>query len=536
MPKRRDFLKSSAVAAGALAASRLLSPAELWAQRFAELAPDDIGKLLLQAVDAARGGGATFADARIGRYVRQTISTRERQITGVQDTATLGLGVRVLRAGVWGFAATRELTPDGVSRAVREALAIAAANRIPGVPPVELAPGETHGRQTWKSAYATDPWDVPLEQKAELLFAANAEALKVPGVRFVNGGMAFVKEEKHYANTDGTITTQTIIRSDLPYVVTAVASDGSDFQSRGNAVQPMGRGYEYVLAQDLVNSARLWAEQAAEKLKARSVESGAWDIIATPSNLFLTIHETIGHSTELDRALGHEANMAGTSFLAPPRRVLGAMRVGSDLMNIRGDRSQEGSCAAMGFDDDGIRPKEFDIIRNGVFVDYQTTRELAPALGWWYTARNRPTQSNGCCHADSWSSQQFQRMPNVSLLPGDADYTLEDIVAATDKGIVLYSRGTYSIDQQRYNGQFGAQLCYEVRGGKVVGQLRDVAYQMRTPDFWQSMDMIGGRRSYELGSTFSDGKGEPGQVSAVSHGCVPARFRNQRVLNTGRTG
>ena len=536
MTRRREFLRTSALAASALAASRILTPAEAWAARFTELAPSDIEQLLLQAVDAARSGGATFADARIGRYKRQSIATRERQITNVSDTETVGLGVRVLRAGVWGFAATRELSADGVRRAVREALAIAAANRVPGVPPVELAPGEKHGRQTWKSAYVTDPWDVPLEAKAELLFAGNAEALKVSGVRFVNGSMAFVKEEKHYANTDGSIISQIIIRSDLPYVVTAVASDNSDFQSRGNAVQPMGRGYEYIVAQDLTNSARLWAEQAVEKLKARSVEMGKWDIIATPSNLFLTIHESIGHSTELDRALGHEANMAGTSFLAPPRERLGKTRVGSELMNVKGDRSQEGSCAAMGYDDDGIRPREFDIIRDGVFVDYQTTRELAPSLDWWYRQRSMPTRSYGCCHADSWSSQQFQRMPNVSLMPGEKDYTLDDIVAATDKGIVMYSRGTYSIDQQRYNGQFGAQLCYEVRGGKIVGQLKDVAYQMRTTDFWQSMDMIGGKRSYELGSTFSDGKGEPGQVSAVSHGCVPARFRNQNVINTGRTG
>ena len=535
MTRRRDFLKTSAVAAGAIAASRILTPAEAWAARFAELAPSDIERLLLQAVDAARTAGVTFADARIGRYKRQNISTRERQITGVSDTETVGLGVRVLRRGTWGFAATRELSPEGVHRAVRDALAIADANRLPGVPPVVLAPGETHGRQTWKSAYTTDPWDVPLEAKAELLFAANAEALKVPGVRFVNGGMSFVKEEKHYANTDGSIITQTIVRSDLPYLVTAVASDNSDFQSRGNAVQPMGRGYEYILAQDLLSSARLWAEQATEKLQARSVEPGTWDIIAHPSNLFLTIHESIGHSTELDRALGHEANMAGTSFLAPPRAKLGETKVGSPLMHVRGDRSQEGSCAAMGYDDDGIRPREFEIIRDGVFVDYQTTRELAPMLEWWYKRRGVPTRSHGCCHADSWSSQQFQRMPNVSLMPGDKDHTLDDIIAATDKGIVMYSRGTYSIDQQRYNGQFGAQLCYEVRGGKIVGQLKDVAYQMRTPDFWSAMDMIGGKASYEMGSTFSDGKGEPGQTSAVSHGCVPARFRNQTVINTGRT-
>jgi TldD protein len=534
MTRRRDFLKTGLAATGVIVAGRLLSPADAFA-RFAEVESDDIEKLMLQAVDQMRSAGATFADARIGRYRRQNIATREQQIVGVADTVSIGIGVRALLRGTWGFAATRDLTPNGVSLAVREALAVARANRLPGAVPVVLAPGEKHGRVTWKSAYATDPWDIPVEEKAALLFKANAEALKVPTVRFVQSAMSFVKEEKHYANTEGSIISQTIVRSDLPFTATAVAADNSDSQSRGNAVQPMGRGYEYILAQDVVTNARLWAEQAAEKLKAKAVEPGTYDIILHPSNLFLTIHESLGHPTELDRAMGYEANMAGTSFLAPPRGKLGAFRLGPELMNLQGDRSQEGGCATIGYDDDGIKPSDFLIVKNGIFNDYQTTRELAPILDWWYKAQGRPTRSHGNCHADSWSSQQFQRMPNVSLLPGERDVSLDDIVAATDKGILMYSRGTYSIDQQRYNAQFGAQVCYEVRGGKIVGQLKDVAYQMRTPDFWNSLDMIGGRRSYELGATFSDGKGEPGQASAVSHGCVPSRFRNQTVINTGRT-
>ena len=534
MTRRRDFLRTGVAAAGAIAASRFLQPADALA-RFAEHENADIEKLLLRAVDQLRSGGASFADARIGRYSRQTINTREQQIVSVADTSSIGLGVRALVRGTWGFAATRELTAAGVSAAVREALAVARANRLPGATPVVLAPGEKHGRVSWKSAYATDPWDIALEEKAALLFKANAEALKVPTVRFVQSSMAFVKEEKHYANTDGSIISQTIVRSDLPFTVTAVATDNSDSQSRGNAVQPMGRGYEYILAQDLVTNARLWAEQAAEKLKAKSVEPGIYDIILHPSNLFLTIHESLAHPTELDRAMGYEANMAGTSFIAPPREKLGSLRLGPDFMNLQGDRSQEGACATIGYDDDGIRPRDFLIVRDGIFNDYQTTRELAPSLDWWYRKNGQSTRSHGNCHADSWSSQQFQRMPNVSLLPSEKDTTLDDIVAATDKGIVMYSRGTYSIDQQRYNAQFGAQVCYEVRGGKIVGQLKDVAYQMRTPDFWNSMDMIGGRASYQIGSTFSDGKGEPGQVSAVSHGCVPSRFKGQTVINTGRT-
>ncbi len=534
MTKRRDFIRTGTTAAGALIAYPLLGPAQAFA-RFVDLENTDIEKLLLQAVDQLRAAGASFGDARIGRYRRQNISTREQQIVNVSDTATIGIGVRALLRGQWGFAATRELTSAGVAGAVREAIAIARANHIPGAPPVVLAPGENHGRATWKSAYQTDPWEIPLEAKAQLLFEANAQALKVPTVRFVQSGMAFVKEEKFYANTDGSLITQTIIRSDLPFTATAVAADNSDSQSRTAVVQPMGRGYEYILQQDLVTNARRWAEEAAEKLEARTVEAGAWDLILHPSHLFLTIHESIGHSTELDRALGHEANYAGTSFLAPPRAQLGKMRFGPEFMNVRGDRSEIGACATIGYDDDGIRPEDYLIIRNGLFNDYQTTRELASSLDWWYQQQGRPTRSHGNCHADSWSSVQFQRMPNVSLLPGEREVSLDDIISATDKGIVMHGRGSYSIDQQRYNAQFGAQVCYEVRGGKIVGQLKDVAYQMRTPDFWNAMDMIGGPATYELGATFSDGKGEPGQVSAVSHGCVPSRFRNQTVINTGRT-
>jgi TldD protein len=534
MTKRRDFLKASATAASVIAAGRLLRPAELLAARLEALEPPEIEKLLMQAVDELRSAGATFADARIGRYRRQTISTREQQIVNVVESDTMGIGVRALVRGTWGFAGTRDLTPDGVSATVREALSIARANRLPGAEPVILAPGEKHGRKTWKSSYVTDPWDIALEEKAALLFKANAEAAKVPRVRFVQSGMSFVKEEKHYANTDGSFITQTVVRTDVPFTVTAVASDNSDFQSRGNVVQPIGRGYEYVLQNDIVNNARLWGEQAAEKLGAKSVELGRWDLVLHPSHLFLTIHESLAHATELDRVLGHEANMAGTSFMAPPADKLGKTRLGPDFMNVQGDRSQEGGCATIGYDDDGIKPDDFLIVKNGIFNDYQTTRELAPTLDWWYTSRNLPTKSHGCCHADSWSSQQFQRMPNVSLLPGERDLSWDDLIAGTDKGIAMLSRGTYSIDQQRYNAQFGAQVCYEIRGGKIVGQLKDVAYQMRTPDFWNALDAVGGKSSYGHGATFNDGKGEPGQSNAVSHFCPPVRITNQNVINTGR--
>ncbi|MFN8977952.1 MAG: TldD/PmbA family protein, partial [Gemmatimonadaceae bacterium] len=253
-----------------------------------------------------------------------------------------------------------------------------------------------------------------------------------------------------------------------------------------------------------------------------------------PQNLWLTIHESIGHPTELDRAMGYEANYAGTSFVAPPEKMLGTLKYGPSLMNVQGDRSQEGGLSTIGWDDDGVKPDEFLIVKNGVFNDYQTTREQAPWLRWWYEKHGRPVRSHGCSYAQGWDNVQFQRMPNVSLMPGEKDLTMNDLIAATDRGILIQGDGSFSIDQQRFNAQFGGQLYHEIKGGKVVGVLKDVAYQIRTPDFWNSMDMIGGPRSYELGGSFFDGKGQPPQVNAVSHGSPPARFRNVNVINTGR--
>ena len=492
--------------------------------------------LLLEALDEARRGGAEFADARLARSRTRGVSTRERQIVNVSESDTIGVGVRVLVKGTWGFGATRDLSREGVMRAAREALAIAVANRLPDADRVRLAPAPVVRDGRWQTPHTIDPFTVPIEQQADLLLQVNAAALVAPNVRFVTSSMQFVKEEKSYANTDGTFTQQTAIRSWMPFTATAVSSDRTDFQSRGEVIAPMGRGYEYLLEQKPVENARLWGEQASEKLAAKSVAVGRYDLVLHPSHLFLTIHESVAHPTELDRALGYEANYAGTSFVAPPRQVLGALRFGSPLMHIVGDRDQPGGLATIGWDDEGVKPDRFDIIRGGTLVDYQTTREQAPMLDWWYAKQGKPVRSHGCSYAQRSSDIQFQRMPNVSLMPGEKDLGWSDLIAATDRGIAIMSRGSYSIDQQRYNAQFGGQLFYEIKGGKIVGMLKDVAYQMRTPDFWGALDLLGGPKSFELGGTFNDGKGQPVQSNAVSHGCPPSRFKNINVVNTGRTG
>jgi TldD protein len=538
-PNRRDFLKGSVAAAAATALGARTAgalPQDDGGYRIRSGVPGDpaLHELAMKALDAAKGAGAEYADVRIGRYRSQFVATRERRVQGMADTETFGVGVRTLVGGAWGFAATRELTADGVTAAARQAAAQARANRSALVKPVTLAPVTPTPNGEWKSPVKVDPFTVPVADKVALLLAANEAALKA-GARFVNSALAFLREEKTFASSDGTYTVQTLYRASPNVTVTAVSPDNSDFQSRNSAeIAPRGLGYEYVTDSDLVTNAGRWAQEAQEKLRAKPVEVGRYDLVLHPSNLWLTIHESVAHPTELDRALGYEANYAGTSFVAPPEKVLGALKYGSPLMNIQADRSQAGSLAACGWDDEGVKPETYMIIDKGVVVDYQTTREQAPYLDWWYKRRGKPTRSHGNSYAQSWSDVQFQRMPNVSLLPGEKDLTYEDLIAATDRGIAIVGDGSFSIDQQRYNGQFAGQLFYEIKGGKIVGMLKDVAYQFRTPEFWAGMDMIGGKRSYHLGGANNDGKGQPSQANAVSHGCVPARFRNVNVINTGR--
>ncbi len=534
MTDRRTFLRTTGTAAAALAAGAVGAPARALAEPQGPAMDAATRDLLMVALDAARRAGASFADARVARQRQNFVFTREQQIQNVVDTESIGCGVRVLVDGTWGFAATRRLTRDAVAGAAREAAGIARANRVARDRTVDWlsAPAVPDGR--WRSPFRTDPFTVSVEDKAGLLLRANAEAMRATNVRFVNSALFFVKEEKNYANTDGSVIAQTLVRSWPTFAATAVAPDRSDFQVRTNVVQPMQRGWEYVLAQDLAGKAYQWGEEAAQKLTARPVEVGRYDLVLDPNNLWLTIHESIGHPTELDRAMGYEANYAGTSFIAPPERHLGQLRYGPEFMQVQGDRSQEGGLSNCGWDDDGVAPEDFLIVRGGVFQDYQTTREQADWLRWWYDRQNRPTRPHGCSYADSWASVQFQRMPNVSLLPGERDLGWDELVAATERGIAIVGDGSFSIDQQRYNAQFGGQLFYEIRGGRITGMLKDVAYQIRTPDFWNSMDMIGGRASYRMGGSFFDGKGQPGQINAVSHGAPPARFRGVNVINTGR--
>jgi TldD protein len=528
MPRsnRRDFLKAGAVAAAAIAAPKILlaKPNGRNPERWAEPLADE---LMTEALNAAKSAGATYADVRIGRYRRQSIATRERQIQGVQDGESYGMGIRTIVNGAWGFAATSNMTKEGVAKAAREAARLSRAARSVQKRPIELAPTPVV-KGTWSTPVKIDPLEVSLEEKVNYLFAANEAALKVAGIRFVNTSVQLLREIKMYANTEGTETTQTFIRVGPNFSATAVGNGG--FQAYSEELAPRGEGWEYITGLNMPGNAAAWADLAVQKLGARSVEPGRYDLILDPKNLWLTIHESIGHPTELDRAMGYEANYAGTSFVAPPEKHIGKLKYGTEIMNIQGDRTQEGSLARVGWDDEGVAADKWLIIEKGMFKDYQTTREQSA----WISKLTGVNKSHGCSFADSWESVQFQRMPNISLMPAEKDVSMNDIVAATDRGIIVQNRGSWSIDHQRYNFQFSGQAYWEVRGGKITGMLKDVAYQANTPQFWNSMDMIGGKSTYWLGGSFGDGKGQPSQSNSVSHGCPPARFRNVNIVNTGR--
>lgn len=475
------------------------------------------------ALGAARDAGASYADIRIADAQRQWISTREQRVSRINDIDTRGFGVRVIVDGTWGFAASSNVSQEEIVRVARGAVAMARANAPLQKEPVVLAPISGH-TAVWDTPIQKDPFAVPLQDKVERLLSVNAEALKHKGVSFCSTWMALVREHKLFASTEGSNIEQTLFRVFPGFKVTSVDPKGVGFHTRSSFASPQGAGYEYIENYPWLADVREAAEDAFAKHSAPSVEPGKRDLILHPSNLWLTIHESIGHPTELDRALGMEANLAGTSFLTTDK--LGSYRIGSDIVSLTAERTQKGGLATCGFDDDGAPTTEWPVVQRGIFVDYQTTRDQAHWIG-------RP-KGHACSYAQSWRDVPLQRMPNINLMPSDEPVSLEDLISGTEDGVLVKGRGSYSIDQQRYNFQFSGQTFHEIKSGKVRGPLKDVAYQARTPEFWQACDAVGGPGSYALNGSFFDGKGEPMQSNAVSHGCPPARFVQINILNTSR--
>lgn len=488
------------------------------------------------ALDTARSSGAEYADIRISRHRTQNIRTREARVQSVSNRESFGFGVRVLVKGTWGFAASHVVNKNEIAKVTKRAVSIAKANRVLQDDPVRLAPVSAYETE-WKTPIKKDPFKVPLDEKVNLLLKVNEEALKIKGASFCSSFILTMNERKYFASTEGTYLDQDTYRIWPQFTVTAVARDQGEFETRTAGIYPMGSGYEYVEDQNMVTLAPVMAEEAVEKLSAKSVDPGRKDIVLDPTNLWLTIHESIGHPTELDRALGYEANYAGTSFLTVDK--MGTLKLGSDIVNFAADKTIEGGLASVGYDDDGEKTKEWYLVKDGLFIDYQTTRDQV----FWPEYRNarkntglpEVNESYGCCYGDSWSSIPFQRMPNIHLDPGNGRLSPDELIADTKDGIFVTGRASYSIDQQRYNFQFSGQTFHEIKNGRITGMLKDVAYQANTKEFWNSCDAICDERFWVMGGSYYDGKGQPGQSNAVSHGCPPARFRKVNIINTGKS-
>lgn len=541
---RRDFVRLTGLGAGAM----FTLPGIMHADASALLAPwiDTAAKKRLAdvALNTAKSAGASYADARIARVINQFIITRENRVQNIVNNESFGIGIRVIANGTWGFASTNKLTPEGIAAATNEAVAIAKANSKFQKQPVILAPEPSHGEVSWKTPIKKNAFEIPIKDKAELLLASNAKALE-KGASFINNTLFLVNEQKYYASSEGSYIDQDFHRTWPNFTVTVVDKAKGGFKTRDSFSAPVGMGYEYLdgLAQDKINGpggvilynnsydmiedATMAPEQAKQMLAAKSVEPGKYDLVLEPSHTWLTIHESVGHPLELDRVLGYEANMAGTSFASLDKRNSKKFNYGSNIVNFFADKVQTHSLGAVGFDDEGVTGKRWDLVKDGTLVNFQAIRDQVGILG--------EKESHGCSYAQSWNDVQFQRMANVSLAPGKAQLTPDQMISGVEKGIYIVKDGSYSIDQQRYNFQFSGVLFFEIKAGKIVGMLKDVAYQANTQEFWNSCAQICDERDYRLNGTFFDGKGQPVQSNSVSHGSATARFNGVTVINTART-
>lgn len=542
--KRREFLQLAGLGLGAA-----IMPVPIFGNPVplnAPVTPMDVAfnkKMADIALNAAKSKGASYADVRIGRYLNQYVFTREDKVQNIVNTESFGAGIRVISNGTWGFAATNDVTKEGIAKAAQQAVAIAKANIKIQKEPVELVPVKSHGEVSWKSPIEKNGFEVPISEKVDLLLSANDAAMK-NGANFVNTALFLVNEQKYFASTEGSYIDQDVHRIWPTFGVTAIDPDEGKFKTRNALSAPMGMGYEYMDGRasskfegpgglthyaghyDIIEDATAAAKQAKEMLTAKSVDAGKYDLVLDPNHLGLTIHESVGHPLELDRVLGYEANYAGTSFATLDKWKSKDFKYGSELVNLFADKIQPGSLGAVGYDDEGVKTKKWGLVDNGILVNYQAIRDQAKIIN--------EEESHGCCYADSWSSIQFQRMPNVSLQPGKEKYSVADMIKDVEKGIYIVGRGSYSIDQQRYNFQFGGTLFYEIKNGEIKEMLNDVAYQSNTQEFWNSCTKICDESDYRLFGSFFDGKGQPSQISAVSHGSSTTRFDNVNVINTAR--
>jgi len=478
------------------------------------------------ALERAAALGCSHAEVRVERIRSQFVALRDGNVETTVDDTEIGVGLHVVREGSIGFAATVEVNADAAAALADQAAGLAAETSSALGTPVVVAQEPAHGEVEWSSPYDVDPTTVTLADKVALLADWSGRLLGSDHVDHVAARVLAVVEDKHYADLSGTVTTQRRVRVYPVVEAVAVDAESGSFESMRTLAPPVGRGWEYTagVGWDWDTELETLPSLLADKVAAPSVEAGTYDLVIDPSNLWLTIHESVGHATELDRALGYEAAYAGTSFATFDQ--LGTLRYGSPVMHVVGDRTTPHGLASVGYDDEGVAAQSFDIVRDGLLVGYQLDRRMA--------AENGFARSNGCAFADSPLHVPIQRMANVSLQPAPGPGpgpSTPDLIAGVDRGIYVVGDKSWSIDMQRYNFQFTGQRFFRIEHGRLAGQVKDVAYQAQTTQFWGSMEAVGGRSTYVLGGAFNCGKGQPGQVAPVSHGCPSALFRAVRVLN-----
>lgn len=472
------------------------------------------------AIDLIRQAGCEYGDVRFCTYRHQNLYARDRSLSQLCDNVSAGFGVRVLLDGAWGFAASPYKTPAEVERLVTLAVEIAKGSRLSQQTRVQLVPVAAY-QDTYITPMDIDPFSIPITEKADLLLHINDQLLSYGerGIKKAYSYLQFTKEDKTFASTEGSLIHQTLYRTYPGFGCTAIAN--GDAQNRSYERPPMNKGYEHVIRADLLSQVERVAEEAIEKVHAPKSPSGIrTTLILKPTNLWLTIHESVGHPTELDRVYGYEANFAGTSFATTDK--LGKLQYAAPWVNFKADRTQPGGRSTMGYDDEGVPSQEWYVVKDGILVDYLTDRETAYRLG--------RGSSNGSAFADSWSSVPMVRIPNLGLEPGveggSHTATLAEMIADTEDGILIDGIGSFSIDQQRRNFQFGGDAFWKVEKGKVVGMLKDVTYHSMTTDFWNSVDAIGPKSEWQQCGTNLCGKGEPMQIAQMTHACVPVRVRN----------
>ena len=471
-----------------------------------------------RALDTATAQGAGYADVRVVRRVEESIAIKTGRIGGVASGEDEGFGIRVLVDGAWGFASSHVLTTAEVDRVAAEAVRIARASATALRRPVELD-DRSPSTGNYETPLEEDPFAIPLERKIADLMAADDEASRVKGIAFTESGYSAQREWKTFAATDGSFTEQTITH--VGSAVEAHAIDGDEHQRRSFPDSGGGwqaGGYEYIRGLDLARHAGPLADEAVELLSAPQCPSGRFTVILDPSQLYMQVHESCGHPTELDRVFGTEASYAGTSFLTTDKLADG-FRYGSDLVTIVADATAAGGMGTFGWDDEGVEAQSVPLIQDGILAGYLSSRETAPRIG---------RQSGGAMRADGWNRIPLIRMTNINLLP-QPGMSLDQIVADTDDGLYLASNRSWSIDDRRLNFQFATEVAYEVKGGKKGRLFKNPTYTGITYEFWRSCDAVGDASSYVMLGTPNCGKGEPGQTGHVGHGVSGARFRDVQV-------